>query len=251
MSDNLERIYGRNPVLEVFRAERRRVLKLLLARGVKERGSIAQILEFARAEGIPRERVDRRELDKESRGHQGVVAVVESYPYARLKDILARSESSGDPPLVLLLDTLQDPQNFGTLLRTAEAVGVHGVVVPLRRMVGVTPAVVSASAGASEHLLVSASNLVGAIRALQALDAWVLGLERGPEALPLAEIDLTLGLGLVVGSEGKGMRRLVRQSCDYLGQLPMRGRVGSLNAAVAGSIALYAIWHARGYPGGR
>jgi 23S rRNA (guanosine2251-2'-O)-methyltransferase len=148
-----------------------------------------------------------------------------------------------------LLDTLQDPQNFGTLLRTAESVGVHGVIIPKKRSVGVTQAVVGASSGASEHILISKDNLVGAINLIKDRGAWVVGLENLPEAQLLGQVDLSGAMALVVGHEGQGIRRLVRHSCDYLVCLPMRGRVDSLNAAVAGSIALYEIWKARGYTG--
>ena len=147
-----------------------------------------------------------------------------------------------EPALLLLLDCLQDPQNFGTLLRTAEAVGVHGIVIPSRRSVRVTPAVVNASAGAVEHLLIAqVTNLAQSMAHLKAQDIWIVGLEGRSEARSLYEADLDMPLALVVGSEGQGLRRLVRRQCDFLLRLPMRGRVGSLNAAVAGSVALYEV----------
>jgi len=158
-------------------------------------------------------------------------------------------ESVEEPPLILLLDIIQNPQNLGTLLRTAEAVGVHGVIIPERRSAGITPAVVSASSGASEHMLVAVMNLAQAIQALKEREVWIVGLEGSPEAHLPGEVDLSGALGLVIGNEGEGMRRLVRQSCDFLLRLPMRGRVESLNAAVAGSTALYFAWQARGFLG--
>ncbi len=245
MTPAKERIYGRNPILEASRAGKRRVLKLFLAKGVQAKGPISEILEYAEAEGIPLERVARRDLDRIHPSHQGIAAEIEPYPYASLSMIMDRARKSGEPPLVLLLDALQDPQNLGTLLRTAEAVGVHGVILPHRRAAGITPAVVRASAGASEHLLVALSNLARAIEELKKSDVWVMGLENSPQAKALGEVDLGGSVGLVVGSEGSGMRRLVRESCDLLIGLPMRGRITSLNAAVAGSIALYAILEAR------
>jgi 23S rRNA (guanosine2251-2'-O)-methyltransferase len=152
-------------------------------------------------------------------------------------------------PFFLLLDTLQDPQNLGTLLRTAEIVGVHGVLLPYRRTATITPAVVNASSGASEHLLVAQCNLSQAISNIKDADVWVIGLESSQEAKTLSQIQLDGSLALVVGSEEKGMRPLVKKSCDLLLKLPMRGRVESLNAAVAGSVALYLVWQARAFSG--
>jgi 23S rRNA (guanosine2251-2'-O)-methyltransferase len=159
--------------------------------------------------------------------------------------VLALATEKGEDPFVLVLDTLQDPQNLGTLLRTAEAVGVHGVLIPLARTATITPAVVSSSSGACEHLLVVQVNLAQAIRTLKEEDVWVIGLDGGPEAQPAERVNLKGGLALVVGSEGEGMRRLVRESCDLLMRLPMRGQIESLNAAVAGSVVLYLALAAR------
>ena len=248
--DETEKVVGRNPVNEVIRADRRRVHKLMVAEGVEERGALARLLALAREVNIPIERVRRRELDQESDHHQGVTAVVDPYPYVTISDIIESAPSEGEPLLVLLLDMLQNPQNLGTLLRSAEAVGVHGVVIPKRRGVGVTRSVVSASAGASEHLLIASDNLVRAIERLKEAGAWIMGLENMPQAQLLDEVDLSGAIGLVVGNEGQGMRRLVRQSCDHLIRLPMRGQINTLNAAVAGSLALYSIWKARSYGGG-
>jgi 23S rRNA (guanosine2251-2'-O)-methyltransferase len=190
--------------------------------------------------------VSRDELDRLRVNHQGVAADVGDYPYVEWRRILARAETRHEPPLVLLLDLLQDPQNVGTLLRTAEAVGVHGVILQKRRAVGITPAVVSASSGAVEHLLVAqVTNLVRTMKALQEAGLWLVGLEDLPEAGRYDQADLDMPLGLVVGGEGGGMRRLVRETCDLVLRLPMRGRVNSLNAAVAGSIALYQCWQQR------
>ena len=161
------------------------------------------------------------------------------YPYQNLADIFDLAGQRGEPPFVLILDTLQDPQNLGTLLRSAEAVGVHGVVLPLARAAGVTPAAVNASSGASEHLLIAQANLSQAIEQLKEAGAWVVGLDQGAESSSPSEVRLDGALTVVVGSEGEGLRPLVRSKCDILLRLPMQGRVESLNAAVAGSIALY------------
>jgi 23S rRNA (guanosine2251-2'-O)-methyltransferase len=151
--------------------------------------------------------------------------------------------------LILILDTLQDPQNLGTLLRTAEVVGVHGVLLPHRHTATVTPAVVSASSGASEHLLIAQTNLAQGIQQLKEQGVWVIGLENRPEAGLPGQTDLSGPVALVVGNENQGMRKLVRKSCDLLLRLPLRGNVDSLNAAAAGSVALYLVWQARDYEG--
>jgi len=244
-----EWICGRNPVYEALRVARRHFFRLRLAEGVHEDGSINEILGMVRGKKILLERVPRSTLDALSSAHQGVALEASGYPYSSLRDILDNAARRGDPLFVLVLDILQDPQNLGTLLRTAEITGIHGVLLPLRRTVTVTPAVVHASSGASEHLLVAQANLAQSIAALKEAGAWVVGLESGPQGLPPEQVRLDGPLALVVGSEGEGMRSLVRASCDLLLRLPMRGQVGSLNAAVAGSIALYLAWQARGFSG--
>ncbi len=245
-----EWLYGRHPVVEALRAGRRHFFRLRLAEGASVRGRLQQALRLAEAQGVPVERVPRRMVDAIAPpGHQGVALEVSGYPYADLAAMWARAAERDEPPLFLLLDALQDPQNLGTLLRTAEAVGVHGVLLPLRRTATVTPAVVSASSGASEHLLVGQMNLAQAIRRLQERGVWVVGLDGGPQAQPLASARLDGPLALVVGSEGQGLRRLTRDACDVLLRLPMRGQIESLNAAVAGSVALYFAWQARGFGG--
>ena len=241
-----EYIYSRNAVYETLRARRRQAFQLLVAEGAREKGKLAEITALARARKIPVKRVPRERLNSIHRQNQGVALQVGGYPYRPLDEILARAAERGEDPFVLLLDTLQDPQNLGTLLRTAEAVGVHGVVIPLARTAQVTPAVVNASSGASEHLWIAQSNLSQAIGTLKDAGLWIVGLEGSSEAEPPSKIRLAGPLGLVVGSEGQGMRHLVRKSCDFLLKLPMRGEIESLNAAVAGSVALYLAWQARG-----
>ncbi len=240
-----EFIYSRNAVYETLRARRRQVFSLLLAEGLQQTDKLTQITKLAAERRCKVERVPRARLDKFHPHHQGVVLEVSGYPYAALSDVFDLAEERQEPLFVLLLDTLNDPQNFGALLRTAEVVGVHGVVIPLARTVEVTPAVVNASSGASEHLLVAQANLHQAIEALKEAGAWVVGLEGGRQATEVERVRLDGALGLVVGSEGEGMRPLTRKSCDLLMKLPMRGHIESLNAAVAGSVALYLAWMAR------
>jgi len=241
-----ETLYSRNAVYETLRAKRRQPFSLEIAEGVKEKGRLSDILGLAKERKIPVKRVPRGRLDRLKSNHQGVALEASGYPYADLVDIFELAEERKEPLFVLLLDTLNDPQNFGTLLRTAEVVGVHGVVVPLARTVGVTPAVVNASSGASEHLLVAQANLHQAIDALKEAGAWVIGLDQNGETVgTIRESSLQGAIGLVVGSEGEGMRPLTAKSCDILMKLPMKGKIESLNAAVAGSIALYLAYLAR------
>lgn len=234
-----EFIYSRNAVYETLIAKRRQVFRLEIAHGVQEKGRLLQILEMAEARKIPILHAPHAGMDKIHPSHQGVILEASGYPYQNLADIMDLAGQRGEPVFVLILDTLQDPQNLGTLLRSAEAVGVHGVVLPLARAAGVTPAAVNASSGASEHLLIAQANLSQAIAQLKEAGAWVVGLDQGAESRSPSEVRLDGALAVVVGNEGEGLRPLVRSKCDILLRLPMRGRVESLNAAVAGSIALY------------
>ena len=243
-----EQLYGRNAVREALRARRRQLHRLTLSSGVQETGVIAEIVKLAEAARVPVQRVERQLLDKQLRdaNHQGVLLETGPYPYVELEDCLELAAQRGQPPLLLLLDHLQDPQNIGTLLRTAEVVGVHGVALPGRRAAEITPAVVNASSGATEHLsIVVIGNLVQTIAELQKAGVWVAGLEDDERAQDLDSADLNMPLALVVGAEGPGLARLVRERCDFLVRLPMVGQIASLNAAVAGSIALYAAWRQR------
>lgn len=238
-----EWIVGRNPVYEALRARRRNFFRLLVASGVQEKGRLDEILRLAAAQKVPVSRVQRPQLDslaRDAESHQGVALETSGYPYADLADILERAAERQEVPFILALDLLQNPQNLGTLFRTADAVGVHGILIPPRRAAGVTPSVAHASAGASEHMMVAQVNLVQAIETLkQDANVWVMGLEGTPQAKPYDTVRLDGPLVIVVGSEGEGLRDLVRKSCDVLLSLPMRGNVESLNAAVAGSVILY------------
>lgn len=240
-------LYGRNAVREAMRARRRKLRRLLLAEGVREAG-VAELLALAEDAGLQHAVVPRAMLDDLTAGanHQGVALEAGPYPYTSLDAILARASERDEQPLLLLLDHLQDPQNIGTLLRTAEVVAVHGVVLPDRRAAGVTPAVVNASSGAVEHLLIAqTANLVQSIEELKQRGVWVAGLEDDPRAVVFDGQRADMPLALVVGAEGPGLGRLVREHCDFLLRLPMAGQLASLNASVAGSIALYSLWRAR------
>ena len=247
-----EILYGRNAVHETLRAARRQFFNLQIAETVKETGRVQQILEIAAARKVPVRRTPQLTLAAGDVNHQGVALEASGHPYCDAADILERARERGEPAFVLILDALQDPQNFGSLLRTAEAVGVHGAIIPPRRSVEVTPAVVNASAGASEHLLIAQSNLSHALGTLKDEDVWIVGLDQHGEAYGAAsERHLRGALGLVVGSEGEGLHDLTRKKCDILLQLPMRGKIESLNAAVAGSVALYLAYLARQSAEGR
>jgi 23S rRNA (guanosine2251-2'-O)-methyltransferase len=239
-------IYGRNPVLEALR-HGDAVSKLQIARGAHETAPVQEILRLAQEAGVPVEIVERRVLDMRCAGgvHQGVMAVAEPYVYATIDTVLRRA--GGSPLLVLALDSVQDPQNLGTLLRTAEAAGAHGVLLPERRAAGITPVVEKASAGAARLVpVVQVTNLVRALQDMKKAGAWVIGVENRPSAQTYDHADLTGPLVLVLGSEGRGLGRLVSETCDLLIRLPMRGQVSSLNVAVAGSIVLYEALRQRG-----
>ncbi len=238
-------VWGRNPVLETLRSARR-VHRLLLAEGARDAG-LVDLLSEAERRHVRVEYVPRRRLDELTQGavHQGCVASVAPREYASVEDILALARQREEPPLLLILDAIQDVQNLGSLLRTAEAVGAHGVILPEHRAAGLTPAVDKSSAGAVEHLLIAqVTNLTRTVDALKKQGIWIVGLA-GEAAQDYDRVDLDRPLALVVGNEGKGISRLLREHCDFLVRLPMRGQVNSLNAAVAGSIALYHAWRQR------
>ncbi|HCR70196.1 MAG TPA: 23S rRNA (guanosine(2251)-2'-O)-methyltransferase RlmB [Anaerolineae bacterium] len=238
-----EYIYSRNAVYEVIVAKRRQIFAIEIAEGAQEKGKLAEILNLAKEQKIKVNRVPRTKLDKIHQNNQGIVAEVGEYPYSDVIEILDNSKD--ELPFVLILDSLQDPQNFGTLIRTAEAVGVHGIIIPLARTVEVTPAVVNASSGASEHMLIAQSNLSQAIDALKDNEVWVVGLDQSGMEIESGSRHVRGALALVVGSEGEGLHELTRKKCDIVLKLPMRGKIESLNAAVAGSVALYLAYMAR------
>lgn len=236
-----EWIIGRNPVMEVLVTKRREVFRLLLATNVEEKGRVAEMVLMARARKIPVERVARDKLASMGENPQGVALEVSRYPYVDISDITTLAERKQEDLFLLMLDLLQNPQNLGTLLRTAEAAGVHGVLIPPHRAAEVTPAVVSASAGATEHLLIAQGNLVQVCKELKKENVWVIGLEGGEGSKRIQDVPLKGPVVIIVGNEGEGMRPLVKETCDFLLSLPMLGNIESLNAAVAGSIVLYQV----------
>lgn len=237
----IEILYGRHAVHESLRAGRRKFYSLSLGAGVKQTGLVQDIIDLAKAQNCRVQQADKLQFDRilPDVNHQGVALESSLYRYASPDAMLRLAAERSEPPFLLLLDHLEDPQNLGTLLRTAEAVGVHGVIMPERRAAGITPAVVNSSSGAVEHLLVAQEiNLARVQDWLKRQNVWIAGLDDRPEAQDLATSDLAGALALVVGSEGSGLSRLVREKCDWLVRIPMVGRVESLNAAVAGSVVL-------------
>jgi 23S rRNA (guanosine2251-2'-O)-methyltransferase len=241
MENKGEWIYGRRPVMEVLRAKRRHLYEAALPAGGRDTPDVAELRAALLAAGVPVRPSQRQEMDALAEGghHQGVAIRVGGYPYIALEQVVHDVRERADA-LVLVLDHIADPQNVGSLFRSAEAAGVTGIILPEDRAAAVTPAVVRASTGASEHLRVSRTvNLVRAMKALQEAGCWLAGLDMGDDARLYTEVDFKGRMGVVVGAEGEGLGRLVRETCDFIARIPMRGRVESLNAGVAGAIVLF------------
>ena len=231
-----DRIVGRNAVREALKSGRS-LDSVLIARGERQ-GSIGAIVARCREKGIPVKETDSRKLDAMANNHQGVIAIAACKEYVSLDTLFAAAEEKGEPPFFIVCDELEDPHNLGAILRTAEAAGAHGVVVPRRRSVGLTGAVYKASAGAVEYVPVArVSNITDALCEMKKRGMWIYGLDMDGE--DWCATDLTGAMALVVGSEGRGVSRLVRENCDFVLSLPMSGRINSLNASVACGIVLY------------
>ena len=239
-----ETIFGRQPVFELLRAGRREIKRLMMAGNVRQASAaVTRLVKVAEKKGLVPVTVTVQDLDRicRSGNHQGLAVEASPYPYVDLEDLLEGPERN-DPPLLLVIDHVQDPQNLGSMLRTCESVGVTGVVIPATRAVEVTAAAVRASAGAAEYVRVArVSNLHNALLRMKEAGIRTVGMENEAQAAVYTAADLRGPVALVVGSEGEGMAKLLRDTCDLLVRLPMKGRVGSLNAAVAAAIALYEI----------
>lgn len=237
MADIIE---GRNPVVEALKSGRP-INKILLASTVERRGAIAEILRLAQGRGILVEYVARQILDKidSTKAHQGVIAYAAEKGYVTLDDLLIISRERKEPALYTMLDGVEDPQNLGSILRTAEASGVHGVIIRSRRAVGLTVAVSKVSAGAVEYVPVArVTNISQAIVTLKRNNVWVIGIDPAGK-IDYTQVDFRQPTAIVIGSEGKGLSALVRKRCDYLASIPMRGRITSLNASVAAALVMY------------
>ena len=232
-------LVGRNAVTEALKSGRG-INKLWIASGDRE-GSVSEIAALAKERGIVMQYVERAKIESFAGGHrhQGVLAYVAPVPYAELDDILKAAEAKGEAPFLVLLDELEDPHNLGALLRTADATGVHGILIPKRRSVSLNATVAKTSAGAVEYVPVARiGNIAQTLKKLKEKGFWVAGADMDGEKA-YYEADLTGPLVLVVGSEGRGMSRLTKEACDFIVSMPMVGRINSLNASVAGSILMY------------
>ena len=231
-------VAGRNAVMEALKGSRS-VNKLMIANGSTE-GSIKEIIAVAKEKGVNIQYWDRSKLDSIARGirHQGVLAQVAPVQYAELEDILQVAKDRNEPPFIVLLDELEDPHNLGAILRTADAAGVHGVLIPKHRSCPLSATVAKTSAGAVEHVPVArVGNLVQTIKKLKQEGLWVAAADMAGK--DYYDTDLTGPLLLIIGSEGQGVGRLVKEQCDFVVRIPMVGKINSLNASVAGSILMY------------
>jgi 23S rRNA (guanosine2251-2'-O)-methyltransferase len=236
-----EIVSGKNPVLEALRSGRD-MNKVWVAEGVKKAG-IAELLQLAKEAGIIVQFVPKNKVDQLTDGanHQGIAASVAAYRYAEIDELFERAASRNEDPLFLILDELEDPHNLGSILRTADATGVHGVIIPKRRAVGLTAVVAKTSTGAIEHVPVArVGNLAQTVEDLKKRGVWIAGTDAKGSA-DYRRMDAKLPLAIIIGSEGKGMSRLLKEKCDFLYHMPMVGHVTSLNASVAAAILMYEV----------
>ncbi|WP_242346205.1 23S rRNA (guanosine(2251)-2'-O)-methyltransferase RlmB [Anaeromyxobacter terrae] len=241
-------VYGLNPVREVLRAGGEGLSELWLAEGGSRGAAFAELERLGRAAGAKVRTAPRAKLDRlaGSDRHQGVVAVVTDFQYATLEDILAAARASGRPPLLVVLDGVEDPHNLGAIIRSAHALGAHGVVIPKDRAVGVTPVVAKTSAGAVERCPVArVTNVAKTLEALEQEGIWSVALAADGDG-PLAALDLEGPIALVLGSEGEGLRPLVRKTCDHSARIPMIGDLDSLSVSATAAVALYEVARQRG-----
>ena len=237
-------IEGRNPIIEALK-NNRPIEKIMVNKASKE-GSIKKILAMAKENKVIIQEVDRHKLDEmsESHAHQGVIAITSDYRYYDLDEILEIPRQNGEDPFFIILDGITDPHNLGSIIRTADAVGAHAVIIPKSRSVQITPIVAKASAGAVEYLPVcKVTNIVNTIKTLKENGLWIAAVDMDGQTF--YQQNLGGPLGLVVGSEGEGISRLVKQNCDFTVSMPMSGNVTSLNASVAGGILLYEVYRQR------
>ncbi|BAB03832.1 23S rRNA (guanosine(2251)-2'-O)-methyltransferase RlmB [Halalkalibacterium halodurans] len=245
-----EFITGKNPIIEALRSGRP-MNKIWIGEG-SQKGQMQKVLELAKEQGVLVQHVPKRKLDQliGHENHQGVVASVAAYEYAEMDDLFQRAAEKGEEPFFIVLDEVEDPHNLGSILRTADAAGVHGVIIPKRRAVGLTQTVAKASTGAIEYVpVVRVTNLARTMEDLKKRGLWFIGTDaKGSEDYRGAAYDMPIAL--VIGSEGKGLSRLVREKCDFLVRIPMVGQVTSLNASVATSLLMYEAYRKR-HPLGR
>ncbi len=233
------KVEGKNPVYELLQGDRD-VKELLLQQGLKGK-RIKTILQKASKKNITIKWLDKNSLDNVSETglHQGIIAITSDIKYFSPRKILKEAENKGEPPFIIILDQIQDPHNFGAIIRTAYAAGVHGIIFPKDRAVEVTPVVEKTSAGAVEHVILSqVSNINYTIKDLKKAGLWIVGTDIAADKVYYKQ-DLTGAMGIVIGNEGQGLRRLVKENCDFMIKIPMQGKLGSLNASVAAGIIIY------------
>ncbi|NME66090.1 23S rRNA (guanosine(2251)-2'-O)-methyltransferase RlmB [Clostridium cadaveris] len=238
-------VLGRNGVIEALKAKIT-VEQILISKGEKE-GSIVKIMALAKEKGVVIKEVDRKKLDSLSQGeaHQGVVAMVTPFRYSEIQDILDRAKEREESPFIIILDEIEDPHNLGSIIRTAELCGAHGIIIPKRRNVGVTPTVYKTSAGAVNYMKIAkVSNINNTIDELKKENIWVYGADGEAENFSY-NVDFKGAVALVIGSEGRGISKLTREKCDVMVKIPMVGKVNSLNASVAGGILMYEVLKSR------
>lgn len=242
--DNINLIEGRNPVLEAIKSGRE-IDKLFVQKGASE-GSIRQILAMAREKNILIKEVDKAKLDglSTTKNHQGVIASAALYKYYEVEDILNIAKEKNEEPFIIILDEITDNNNLGSVLRTADAAGVHGVIIPKRRSVALTPVVAKTSAGAVEYVPVAkVTNINQTMKQLKDAGLWIVGAEMSGDTY--YQKDLTGPIALVIGSEGEGIGRLIKENCDFLVKIPMSGKISSLNAGVSAGIIAFDIYRQR------
>lgn len=240
-----DKIIGRNPVLEAIKAGRS-IDKILIKKG-KYEGSIIPVVKKAKEAGIIIQETERSKLDAVAEGgnHQGVIAYVSAYEYVTAEDILNKAREKGEAPFVIICDKITDPHNLGAIIRTANCVGAHGVIIPKRGSAGLNSAVVKTSAGAVEYTGVAkVTNISDTIEKLKKEGLWIAAADM--DGQPMYEVDLKGALGIVIGSEGEGVSRLVKEKCDFIVSIPMRGEINSLNASVAAGVVMYEALRQRG-----
>lgn len=233
-----DKIIGRNPVLEAIKSGRS-IDKILIKKGRPE-GSLTAIIKKAKDAGLVIQEADHRKLDAVAEGgnHQGIIAYVSPYEYSSVKDILASAHEKGEPPFVIICDRITDPHNLGAILRTANCAGAHGVIIPKRSSVGLNETVVKTAAGAAEYTPVAkVTNIASTIEELKKEGLWIAAADM--DGTELYKADLTGALGIVIGSEGEGIGRLVKERCDFTVSIPMTGNINSLNASVAAGVIMY------------
>lgn len=242
-NDGLEVVAGRNPVVEVLSGERD-VERVFIADGSE--GSVSKIVALAREKGVIVDFVPKEKIDAMAPGvkHQGVVAKVSEYKYAEMEDVFAKAEASGEDPFIIILDEITDPHNLGAIIRTAECAGAHGVIIPKRRAASLTQTVALSAAGAIENMpVVQVTNLGRAIDDLKDKGIWVGAADMDGQTY--YEANLTGPIAIVIGNEGKGVGRLVKEKCDFVLSIPMYGKINSLNASNAAAVLMYGIRRAR------